>query len=159
MAMHPLRKQRLGIVVFILLASAAAAAFLGYALRENINLFYPPADIVAGKAPVDKKIRAGGMVEEGSVERATDSLKVRFRVTDYSASVAVAYEGILPDLFAEGEGVVVTGRLADDGVFYADEVLAKHDENYMPPEVSEALEKSAQSRAEEATADKEYNGS
>ena len=159
MAMHPLRKQRLGIVVFILLASAAAAAFLGYALRENINLFSPPADIVAGKAPVDKKIRAGGMVEEGSVERATDSLKVRFRVTDYSASVAVAYEGILPDLFAEGEGVVVTGRLAEDGVFYADEVLAKHDENYMPPEVSEALEKSAQSRAEEATAGKEYNGS
>lgn len=159
MAMHPLRKQRLGIVVFIILASAAAAAFLGYALRENINLFYPPADIVAGKAPVDKKIRAGGMVEEGSVERATDSLKVRFRVTDYSASVAVAYEGILPDLFAEGEGVVVTGRLADDGVFYADEVLAKHDENYMPPEVSEALEKSAQSGAEESTAGKEYNGS
>ncbi|WP_286845863.1 cytochrome c maturation protein CcmE [Spongiibacter sp. UBA6593] len=117
MAMHPVRKQRLGIVVFILLASAAAAAFLGFALRENINLFYPPADIAAGKAPLDRKIRAGGMVEEGSVQRASDSLKVRFKVTDYSASVEVAYEGILPDLFAEGEGVVVTGTLGQDGVF------------------------------------------
>ena len=139
MAMHPVRKQRLGIVVFILLASAAAAAFLGFALRENINLFYPPADIAAGKAPLDRKIRAGGMVEEGSVQRASDSLKVRFKVTDYSASVEVAYEGILPDLFAEGEGVVVTGTLGQDGVFQASEVLAKHDENYMPPEVEEAL--------------------
>ena len=142
MAMHPVRKQRLGIVVFILLASAAAAAFLGFALRENINLFYPPADIAAGKAPLDRKIRAGGMVEEGSVQRASDSLKVRFKVTDYSASVEVAYEGILPDLFAEGEGVVVTGTLGQDGVFQASEVLAKHDENYMPPEVNAALEAS-----------------
>ena len=147
MAMHPVRKQRLGIVVFILLASAAAAAFLGFALRENINLFYPPADIAAGKAPLDRKIRAGGMVEEGSVQRASDSLKVRFKVTDYSASVEVAYEGILPDLFAEGEGVVVTGTLGQDGVFQASEVLAKHDENYMPPEVSEALKKSEETRA------------
>lgn len=146
MAMHPVRKQRLGIVLFILLASAAAAAFLGFALRENINLFYPPADIAAGKAPLDRTIRAGGMVEQGSVERASDSLKVRFRVTDYSATVTVAYEGILPDLFAEGEGVVVTGRLGEDGVFQADEVLAKHDENYMPPEVSEALQKSEAAR-------------
>ena len=159
MAMHPLRKQRLGIVVFILLASASAAAFLGYALRENINLFYPPADIAAGNAPIGKKIRAGGMVEEGSVQRATDSLRVRFRVTDYSATVEVAYEGILPDLFAEGEGVVVTGRLAEDGVFYADEVLAKHDENYMPPEVSAALEKSAESRANDAARSEGYGGS
>lgn len=159
MAMHPQRKQRLGIVIFILLASAAAAAFLGYALRENINLFYPPSDIVAGSAPVNKKIRAGGMVEDGSVRRASDSLKVRFRVTDYSANVEVAYEGILPDLFAEGEGVVVTGQLGDDGVFYADEVLAKHDENYMPPEVSEALEKSSQQRAEQAPEAGGYGGS
>ncbi len=159
MAMHPLRKQRLGIVIFILLASAAAAAFLGYALRENINLFYPPADLAAGKAPVDKKIRAGGMVEEGSVKRAEDSLKLRFRVTDYSASIEVAYEGILPDLFAEGEGVVVTGRLAADGVFYADEVLAKHDENYMPPEVSAALKQSAEARGDDAAGVGEYDGS
>lgn len=158
MAMHPVRKQRLGIVIFILLASAAAAAFLGFALRENINLFYPPSDIVAGEAPTDRKIRAGGMVEEGSVLRADDSLKVRFKVTDYSASVEVAYEGILPDLFAEGEGVVVTGMLGQDGVFQASEVLAKHDENYMPPEVSEALKKSEAARANAAKAG-EYKGS
>lgn len=148
MAMHPQRKQRLLIIVFILFASGLAAGLLGYALKENINLFYPPTDIAAGKAPVGKSIRAGGMVQEGSVKRATDSLKMRFVVTDYSAVVTVEYEGILPDLFAEGEGVVASGKLGEDGVFYASEVLAKHDENYMPPEVSDALEKSAASRAE-----------
>jgi cytochrome c-type biogenesis protein CcmE len=141
MAMHPLRKQRLKIVLFILVAVGIGVGLLGYALRENINLFYPPADIAAGKAPLDRKIRAGGMVQEGSVVRSTDSLKIRFNVTDYSAVVPVEYEGILPDLFAEGEGVVVSGTLGADGVFVATEVLAKHDETYMPPEVSEALEK------------------
>jgi cytochrome c-type biogenesis protein CcmE len=143
MAMHPQRKQRLMIIVFILLVSSLAAGLLGYALKENINLFYPPADIAAGKAPLGKSIRAGGMVQEGSVQRSTDSLKIRFIVTDYSAVVPVEYEGILPDLFAEGEGVVVSGTLDEDGVFYATEVLAKHDETYMPPEVSDALKKSA----------------
>ncbi len=148
MAMHPQRKQRLMIVVFILCVASLAAGLLGYALKENINLFYPPAEIVSGTAPVGKAIRAGGMVQEGSVQRATDSLKIRFVVTDYSAVVTVEYEGILPDLFAEGEGVVVSGKLAEDGVFYASEVLAKHDETYMPPEVSDALTKSAAKRAE-----------
>tara|TARA_R110001592_G_scaffold50620_10_gene156507 strand:+ start:10838 stop:11299 length:462 start_codon:yes stop_codon:yes gene_type:complete len=148
MAMHPQRKQRLLIIIFILIVASLAAGLLGYALKENINLFYPPADIAAGKAPVGKAIRAGGMVQEGSVVRASDSLKMRFVVTDYSAVVTVEYEGILPDLFAEGEGVVASGKLGEDGVFYASEVLAKHDENYMPPEVSDALEKSAASRAE-----------
>lgn len=142
MAMHPQRKQRLMVVLLILLASAAAAAFFGYALRGNINLFYPPAEIAAGKAPVGKKLRVGGMVLPGSVQRADDSLKVSFVVTDYSANVTVRYEGILPDLFAENEGVVATGVLQVNGEFIADEVLAKHDENYMPPEVAEALEKS-----------------
>ncbi|MEX1665691.1 cytochrome c maturation protein CcmE [Zhongshania arctica] len=146
--MHPQRKQRLLIIIFILIVASLAAGLLGYALKENINLFYPPADIAAGKAPVGKAIRAGGMVQEGSVVRASDSLKMRFVVTDYSAVVTVEYEGILPDLFAEGEGVVASGKLGEDGVFYASEVLAKHDENYMPPEVSDALEKSAASRAE-----------
>jgi cytochrome c-type biogenesis protein CcmE len=148
MAMHPQRKQRLLIIIFILIVAGLAAGLLGYVLKENINLFYPPADIAAGKAPVGKTIRAGGMVQEGSVQRASDSLKIRFVVTDYSAVVTVEYEGILPDLFAEGEGVVASGKLGEDGVFYASEVLAKHDENYMPPEVSDALEKSAASRAE-----------
>jgi len=147
MAMHPQRKQRLLIILFILVVSGLAAGLLGYALKENINLFYPPADIAAGKAPTGKAIRAGGMVQEGSVQRASDSLVTRFVVTDFSATVTVEYEGILPDLFAEGEGVVASGKLGEDGVFYATEVLAKHDETYMPPEVSDALEKSAASRA------------
>ncbi|CAA0079910.1 Cytochrome c-type biogenesis protein CcmE [Zhongshania aliphaticivorans] len=147
MAMHPQRKQRLLIILFILVVTGLAAGLLGYALKENINLFYPPADIAAGKAPTGKSIRAGGMVQEGSVQRASDSLVTRFVVTDFSATVTVEYEGILPDLFAEGEGVVASGKLGEDGIFYATEVLAKHDETYMPPEVSDALEKSAASRA------------
>lgn len=144
MAMHPLRKQRLQIVLFIVLVAAVAVALLGYALRENINLFYPPVDIAAGKAPTGHAIRAGGMVREGSVQRSTTGLDVEFVVTDYSADVTVRYEGILPDLFAEGEGVVVSGQLNSDGIFIANQVLAKHDENYMPPEVSYALENAAE---------------
>jgi cytochrome c-type biogenesis protein CcmE len=115
---------------------------VAYALRGNINLFYPPVEVAAGEAPMDTAIRVGGMVVDGSVQRASDSLEVRFSVTDYQATVDIVYEGILPDLFAEGEGVVASGRLSADGVLRADEVLAKHDENYMPPEVAEALENS-----------------
>ncbi len=137
--MHPLRRQRLLIVLFIVVAAGIAVALLGYALRQNINLFYPPSAIAAGEAPVGRDIRAGGMVLEGSIERAPDSLLVSFIVTDYQANVPVRYTGILPDLFSEGEGVVVAGQLDDEGVFQATQVLAKHDENYMPPEVSEAL--------------------
>ena len=137
--MHPLRRQRLVIVLFIVVMAGLAAGLLGYALRENINLFYPPAAIAAGEAPVGRPIHAGGMVLEGSIERALDSLDVRFIVTDYQANVTVTFTGILPDLFSEGEGVVVSGQLDEEGIFRATQVLAKHDENYMPPEVSEAL--------------------
>lgn len=137
--MHPLRRQRLFIVLFIVVMAGLAAGLLGYALRENINLFYPPAAIAAGDAPVGRPIRAGGIVLEGSIERALDSLDVRFIVTDYQANVTVTFTGILPDLFSEGEGVVVSGQLDEQGIFRATQVLAKHDENYMPPEVSEAL--------------------
>jgi cytochrome c-type biogenesis protein CcmE len=141
--MHPVRRQRLWVVLSIVLFSSAAVGLAVYALRGNINLFYPPAAIAAGEAPVETKIRVGGMVVDGSVRRASDSLRVSFDVTDYAATVTVVYEGILPDLFAEGEGVVASGRLGADGMLRADEVLAKHDENYMPPEVAEALEQSA----------------
>ncbi|MEM1404695.1 MAG: cytochrome c maturation protein CcmE [Pseudomonadota bacterium] len=141
--MHPVRKQRLWVVLSIVIFSSAAVGLAVYALRGNINLFYPPAEVAAGAAPVDTPIRVGGMVVEGSIDRATDSLEVRFEVTDFQASVPVVYVGILPDLFAEGEGVVASGRLSAGGVFVAEEVLAKHDENYMPPEVADALEKSA----------------
>jgi len=143
MAMHPLRKQRLIVVLFIIFGAAMAVALASFALRENINLFYSPADIAAGKAPVGASIRAGGMVLEGSVKRDTKSLRVDFIVTDYQAQLPVVYTGILPDLFDEGQGVVASGALDDSGVFQAVEVLAKHDENYMPPEVQSALDAAA----------------
>ena len=129
------------IVAFILVFASLAAGLVSYALRGNINLFFPPADIAAGKAPLGQSIRIGGMVVEGSVQRSPDSLEVRFDVTDYKATVTAVYVGILPDLFAEGQGIVAAGVLDEHGVFNATEVLAKHDENYMPPEVADALEK------------------
>jgi cytochrome c-type biogenesis protein CcmE len=140
--MHPVRKQRLYIVLFIVVGASIATALIVYALRENMNLFYSPSDIAEGKAPLDTRMRAGGMVREGSVKRSGDALEVNFVVTDYAHDVAVSYEGILPDLFAEGQGVVVTGTQTAPGVVVATEVLAKHDEEYMPPEVSEALKQS-----------------
>ncbi|MGO1232541.1 MAG: cytochrome c maturation protein CcmE [Marinobacter sp.] len=146
--MHPIRKKRLTIVLFLVVGIAIAVGLTTYALRQNINLFYDPTEIAAGNAPMDVRIRAGGMVEEGSVKRDTDSLNVQFRVTDYSASVPVQYEGILPDLFAEGQGVVAMGRLNAEGLFVADQVLAKHDENYMPPEVAESLERAERKKAD-----------
>jgi len=147
--MNPARKRKLTIVLFLLAGVAVAVGLTTYAFRQNINLFYDPSQIAEGEAPVNVRIRAGGMVEEGSVERDPDSLKVQFRVTDYSSSVTVRYEGILPDLFAEGQGVVATGQLNENREFVASEVLAKHDEQYMPPEVSEALERSAARAREE----------
>ncbi|SFM79625.1 cytochrome c maturation protein CcmE [Marinobacter pelagius] len=141
--MHPIRKKRLTIVLFLLAGIGVAVALTTYALRQNINLFYDPSQIAAGDVPQDVRIRAGGMVEEGSVIRDPDSLKVEFRVTDFNSSVPVEYNGILPDLFAEGQGVVAMGKLNGQGRFVADQVLAKHDENYMPPEVADALEKAS----------------
>ncbi len=140
--MHPVRKQRLYIVLFVVVFSSVAVGLVAYALRGNINLFFPPVDVVAGKAPVGQPIRIGGMAKEGSVQRSDDSLQVRFELTDYEGSVPVVYEGILPDLFDEGQGAVAAGQLDQQGVLQATEVLAKHDENYMPPEVAEALENS-----------------
>jgi cytochrome c-type biogenesis protein CcmE len=140
--MHPVRKQRLYLVLFIVVFSSAAVGLMAYALRGNINLFYPPAEVAAGNAPVGQSMRVGGMVVEGSIKRSDDSLEVAFELTDYQATVAVIYVGILPDLFGEGQGAIAAGELNEQGVFLASEVLAKHDENYMPPEVAEALEKS-----------------
>lgn len=147
--MHPVRKQRLLVVLFIVVFSSLAIGLVTYGLRGNINLFFPPAEIAAGKAPIGQPMRMGGMVVEGSVVRSNDSLHVRFDVTDYQATVTAEYEGILPDLFAEGQGVVTAGVLDSNGVFQATEVLAKHDENYMPPEVADALAKSAAKSAAE----------
>ena len=137
--MHPVRKQRLFIVLFIVIFSSIAVLLMTYALRENINLFYPPSKIVAGDAPKQTRIRGGGCVLQGSVIRSIDSLETRFTLTDGKAQIDVTYTGILPDLFAEGEAAVVNGMLNEAGVFEATEVLAKHDEEYMPPEGAEAM--------------------
>ena len=140
--MNPVRKKRLFIVLAILAGVGIAVALALSALQQNINLFYTPSQIAAGEAPQGTHIRAGGLVENGSVQRSNDSLSVAFRVTDGAATVTIRYQGILPDLFREGQGIVALGRVNEEGVLVADEVLAKHDENYMPPEVSQALEKS-----------------
>jgi cytochrome c-type biogenesis protein CcmE len=143
--MHPVRRQRLFIVLFIVVGASVAAGLIFYALSENLNLFYSPTQINDGEAPQNQRMRAGGMVREGSVMRAGDSLKISFVVTDYAHDVSVDYEGILPDMFEEGQGVVVTGKLDGGGVMQAEEVLAKHDEEYMPPEVQEALDNAKES--------------
>ncbi len=138
--MHPVRKQRLFLVLFLVILSSAVVGLVTFALRENINLFYPPAKLVSGEAPVDVQIRAGGCVMPGSVKRAEDSLQVSFMMTDGAEQVTVQFEGILPDLFDEGEAVVTTGKWKGNGIFEASEVLAKHDETYTPPEVQEAVQ-------------------
>ncbi|MBU0565516.1 MAG: cytochrome c maturation protein CcmE [Gammaproteobacteria bacterium] len=140
--MNPVRKKRLFIVLAILAGVGIAVALALSALQQNINLFYTPTQIAAGEAPEGARIRAGGLVEEGSVKRTNDSLSVAFRVTDGAQAITITYQGILPDLFREGQGIVALGRVNSEGVLVADEVLAKHDENYMPPEVTQALEKS-----------------
>lgn len=140
--MNPKRKKRLIIVLMIVFGASAAIGLTMYALSQNINLFYSPTQIANGEAPADTRIRAGGMVVDGSVKRDPNSLRVTFEVTDYENKVVIEYSGILPDLFREGQGIVAQGKLDASGTLQAVEVLAKHDENYMPPEVAEALEKS-----------------
>ncbi|GLZ85963.1 cytochrome c maturation protein CcmE [Pseudomonas sp. BN414] len=142
--MNPVRKKRLFIILAIVAGVGIAVALALSALQQNINLFYTPTQIANGEAPQDTRIRAGGMVEKGSVQRSGDSLDVQFVVTDFAKSVTIRYHGILPDLFREGQGIVALGKLNGDGVLVADEVLAKHDENYMPPEVTKALKESGQ---------------
>ncbi|GJL80446.1 MAG: cytochrome c-type biogenesis protein CcmE [marine bacterium B5-7] len=135
------RKQRLILVALLLAGIGFAVTFALLALKENINLFFSPTQVAAGEAPTDNTFRLGGMVVEGSVKREPGNIEVQFDLTDTANGINVVYAGILPDLFREGQGIVATGRLQNNGVFRADEVLAKHDENYMPPEVAEALEK------------------
>ena len=142
--MNPLRKKRLLIIVAVLAGVGIAVTLALSALQENINLFYTPTQIASGEAPHDTRIRAGGMVEKGSLQRSADSLDVTFVVTDFNKSVTITYRGILPDLFREGQGVVAEGSLGPDGQFNATNVLAKHDENYMPKEVVEALKASGE---------------
>jgi cytochrome c-type biogenesis protein CcmE len=137
--MHPIRKQRLQIVLLIVIASSVAAWLIAYMLGQNANYFFTPSQVLQGDAPENITIRAGGMVVEGSVERAADSLDVSFLVTDGLGNLKVSYSGILPDLFAEGEAAIATGKLDGEKVLRASQVLAKHDENYTPPEVADAM--------------------
>ena len=137
--MRTRRKQRLMMVVFLLIGIGVAVALMLNAFRQNILFFFTPSQVAAGEAPVGHPFRIGGLVADNSVVREEGSLVVHFDVTDTANTVRVAYQGILPDLFREGQGIVTKGRLDENGVFIASEVLAKHDENYMPPEAAEAL--------------------
>ncbi|MFW5450767.1 MAG: cytochrome c maturation protein CcmE [Methylophagaceae bacterium] len=141
--MTPRRKKRLIIVVFMLVGLSVTTALVLMAFNENMMFFYSPTEVNAGKAPINHDFRLGGLVVEGSVRREPNSLTVMFDLTDNAETITVSYDGILPDLFREGQGIIARGQLNENGVINASEVLAKHDENYMPPEVSDALEKSA----------------
>jgi cytochrome c-type biogenesis protein CcmE len=138
MRMNAKRQRKLIVLLLGLLGVSAAAALILYSLRAQTDYFYTPAQIAGGAAPNDKRIKAGGMVVKGSLKRQPDSLSVNFQMTDFKSTVNVRYTGILPDLFKEGSGVVGTGVI-HDGVFVAEEILAKHDEKYMPPDVTAAL--------------------
>ena len=148
--MTPARKKRLFFIVFLVAGVTLAAGFAMYAFNQNLMFYFSPTDVKQGKAPVDKLFRMGGMVVDGTFKKEPGSLKVHFDITDYEKTVTVQYEGILPDLFREGQGIISRGKLNSDGVFIAEEVLAKHDENYMPPEVAESLEKARKSLEKKA---------
>ena len=144
------RRQRMLLIGLVVAGVALSAALALRAFQENLLFFFSPTQVVAGEAPDARLFRLGGMVVEDSVSRDPGSLTMSFVVTDYAHSVPVSYTGVLPDLFGEGQGVVAHGRLTPDGNFIAEEVLAKHDENYMPPEVADAI---AQAQAQENTAE------
>ena len=140
--MPPVRKQRLAAVLFVLVGAAATLTLVLLALEENVNLFYEPAKVVGGQAPTGVDIRAGGMVAADSVVHDDTGLGVRFVLTDHAGhDFEVAYVGILPGMFREGQGILVMGQLGEDGVFQAQEVLAKHDENYLPPELHDIAQR------------------
>ena len=136
------KRRRLWILALGLLGLGTATALTLSAFQDHLVFFYTPTDLATKPVPRDRSLRVGGLVEQGSLSRAAGSPEVRFNVTDLEKSVPVVFAGILPDLFREGQGVVANGRLGPDGVFRASEVLARHDENYMPPEVAEALKRS-----------------
>lgn len=148
--MTPTRKKRLYLVILMIFGIAVAATLALNAFDENLMFFYAPSEVAAGKAPVDHPFRLGGLVTKGSVKRQQNGLTVQFKLSDMKETVTVEYTGILPDLFREGQGIISRGRLRADGTFIADEVLAKHDENYMPPEVADSLRAAHSENAETA---------
>jgi cytochrome c-type biogenesis protein CcmE len=136
------KRRRLYILLLFMIGIGTAAALTLTAFRDNLVFFYSPTEIVEKDAPHGRNMRIGGLVEVGSVERTPGATEVHFKITDLQTTIPVIYNGALPDLFREGQGVVAQGKLSADGIFHAREVLAKHDENYMPPEVADALKKS-----------------
>lgn len=146
------RHKRFVLVAIAVAGVAGAAALALNALQSNISYYFSPTQVLAGEAPEDHLIRVGGLVEKGSLQRRADGLTVEFVVTDNAESVRIRYTGILPDLFNEGQGVVTKGKLGADGIFYAEEVLAKHDDSYMPPEVADSLQTAHNEGVAEATA-------
>ncbi|NOT11446.1 MAG: cytochrome c maturation protein CcmE [Methylococcaceae bacterium] len=137
--MKTARKQRLILITLMVLGAGIAVSFALKSFNENLMYFFSTTDVAEGKAPKDARFRLGGMVIKGSVERPGNGMMVRFKLSDFNKEVTVEYTGILPDLFREGQGIVGNGKLNSQGVFIAEEVLAKHDENYMPPEVKDSL--------------------
>jgi cytochrome c-type biogenesis protein CcmE len=135
------KRRRLIVVLVALVALGSAAGLASFALNDNLAFFFSPSDLAAKPVEVGQRFRLGGLVEEGSLDREADGITILFAVTDGAHSVDVKFKGLLPDLFREGQGVVTEGSLDDKGIFVATEVLAKHDENYMPPEVADALKK------------------
>lgn len=134
------RHKRIAFIAAGVVCLGVSAALVLNAFESNLVFFHSPSDVIAGKAPQERAFRIGGLVQTGTVKRVGDGLTVQFDVTDTAKTIPVAYKGILPDLFREGKGVVVQGKLRPDGVFQASEVLAKHDENYMPPDAAHAVE-------------------
>ena len=133
------RQKRMVTVAVILAGVGIATAFALQAFQKNLLYYYSPTPIQAGEAPSSRSIRVGGLVENGSFERATGSLEAHFTLTDFQNTIRVSYTGVLPDLFREGQGIIARGKMTPEGTFVAEEVLAKHDENYMPPEVADSL--------------------
>ena len=142
------RHKRLSFLLLGLAALGLASVFVLNAFNSNLVFFFSPSQVAAKEAPIGRSFRIGGMVEKGSLKRASDGLTVNFIVTDTAKTIPVVYNGILPDLFKEGKGVVAQGKLSNDGIFRADEILAKHDENYMPPEAAEALKHAKETNAQ-----------
>jgi cytochrome c-type biogenesis protein CcmE len=140
------RHKRIGFIVAGLVALGIAAALVLSAFQNNLVFFFSPSQVAAKEAPINKTFRVGGLVEKDTLKRDNDGLTVRFTLTDTARSIPVIYKGILPDLFKEGKGCVAQGRIGADGVFYADQVLAKHDENYMPPQAGQAIDNAKHER-------------
>lgn len=153
------RTKRAAAIVVGLAALALASFFVLQAFQSNLVFFFSPSQVVANEAPRERNFRIGGLVEEGSIVREAQGLTVRFAVTDLAHKIPVTYTGMLPDLFKEGKGVVAQGKLDASGVFHADQVLAKHDENYMPPEAAEALKSAADKKAQSTATLVENSGS